>query len=323
MTRQAFPVLSERGLKPVTRRFLRAPRRDLEELPGVEPGTMLVFDVDGQYDAVDRRHLSGTEPYVLDAVAVSLVDMRPKVLPVDVQVPSASPADDFVIRSHFHCVVTKAALVARAGLTDVIDPLRTYLKQDRTLLALGANFGVDQLAIMRDEATSRVGAYCEVRPPRVPGMDVTLATVEVFTPHDLRTQEKRMRDERWEQRYTSLKLGGERESVDQMAELLANPGQAQALAVARGDTTAGEAATHAFAERTDMRKNLQQLVEALRETGHLDRIPVDAKPLVDSLTESITGQPVSAQSSRQAVDSGNPQVNDGPRYVVDEDDLAN
>ena len=131
-----------------------------------------------------------------------------------------------------------------------------------------------------------------------------------------------MRDERWEQRYTTLKLGGERDSVDQMAELLANPGQAQALAVARGDATAGEAATRAFTERTEMRQNLQQLVSVLRETGHLDRIPVDAKPLVDSLTESITGQPASAQVPRQALDRGKASADEGPRYVVDEDDLA-
>jgi hypothetical protein len=214
MNRRAFPVLSERGLKPVSRRFLRSPRRDLAELPAIEPGTVLVLDVNGQYEPLDRRHLSGTEPHVLDAIAVSLVDLRPKVLPVDLHVPSASPADDFVIRSYFHCVVSKAELVARFGLSDATEPLRTHLKQDRTLFTLGANFEVDQLAIMRDEATSRIAAYCEAHPPHVPGMDVTLATVEVFTPGDLRAQEKRMRDERWAQRYNALRLSGERDFAE-------------------------------------------------------------------------------------------------------------
>jgi len=261
MTRPAFPVLSERGLKPVPRRFLRSPRRDLDELPIIAPGTMLVFDVNGQYEALDRGHLSGTEPHVLEAIAVSLVDLRPKVLPVDIKVPSASPADDFVIRAHFHCVVSKAELVARLGLTDTIEPLRTHLKQDRMLLALGANFGVDQLAIMRDEAISRVAAYCETRPPQVPGMDVALAAVEVFTPDDLRTQEKRMRDERWAQRYNTLKLGGERDFVDQTSELLSNLELAQSLAVARGELSAAEAATRAYAERDALGKSFRHVAD--------------------------------------------------------------
>jgi hypothetical protein len=329
MTKQPFPVLNERALNPVGRRLLRSPRRDLTELPNVQPGTMLVFDVNGQYETTDRRHLSGAEQYLLDAIAVSLVDMRPRVLPVDVLVPSASPADDFLIRTHFHCVVAKADVVAKVGLTDAGEPLKTYLKQDRTLLALGANFGVDQLSILRDEATSRIAAYCEVRPPRVPGMDVMLATVEVFTPNDLRAQEKRMRDELWDQRYNTLKFSGERESVDQMSEMLANPEEAQALAVARGDISAGDAAVRAFAERDHKRESLQTFVDTLKQTGHLDRIPIDAKPLVDSLTESITGQPgpgtpipLGPPAARRAINGHTPAEEDeGPRYVVDKDDL--
>ncbi|MBV9012033.1 MAG: hypothetical protein JO272_08275 [Pseudonocardiales bacterium] len=195
MFQDPYPVIEERPLAAVARRFLRPTRRDLTELPEARPGTLWVFDAGGHYETFDRRYLSGTEPAVVDAVTVSLVDIRPRRVPVEMSIPSASPADDFVFRVDFRCVVTGPSVVAAAGLTDLTAPLRNYLTRDRKLLVMGMNFKVDDILALREEITARVSSYCEVNPPRIDGIKVELGAVTVRTPADLRTQETKIRPE--------------------------------------------------------------------------------------------------------------------------------
>ncbi len=329
MSKDPYPVIDERSLAAVPRRFLRSARRDVTELPEVRPSTVLVFDLNGQYETLDRRHLSGTEPTVLEAVAVSLVDIRRRLVLVDISMPSASPADDFLFRADFRCVVTSPSTVAAAGLTDVTVLLRNHLTKDWTLHGLGTKFGIDEIAALRAEAKARVSAYCKVNPPRIAGMDVALDTVAVFTPDDLRVQETKMRDERWEQKFRTLQRTGEQADVEYLTPLLEDAQLALALAVSRRDTTAGHAANQKFLQSVDQSKRLLELIQILEGAGHIDRIPVDAKFLVATLSEALTGRAPAAEPARIESDVtrgrlsiGGGNGSDDARFVPDEDDLV-
>lgn len=329
MSKDPYPVIDECSLPAVPRGFFRNARRDVTELPEARPGTLLVFDLNGQYETLGQRHLSGTEPTVLEAVAVSLVDIRQRRVPVDISMPSASPADDFLFRADFRCVVTSPSTVAAAGLTDVTVLLRNHLTKDWKLHGLGTKFGIDKIADLRAEAKARVSAYCEVNPPRIAGMDVALDTVAVFTPADLRAQEIKMRDERWVQKLRTLQRTGEQTDVEYVTSLLKDPQQALALAVSRRDTTAGHAADQEFLESADRSKKLLELIQVLQGAGHLDRIPVDAKFLVAALSEALTGRAPAVEPARIESDVtrgrlsiGGGDGSDDARFVPDEDDLV-
>jgi hypothetical protein len=177
----AYPVLEERRLGPVPRRGLLGGRRDPLELPALDPGAVLVFEVEGQYrPPLTRRHLRGTEPDVVNAVAVSLVDVRARVVPVTLVIPTLRPGHDFVVRATFRCRVTDAAEVAQAGLTDVGSLLAEHLRQDRELFVLGGReTDLEEVVEARARIHSRLRAYCMVAPPQLPGLEVVLATVDV------------------------------------------------------------------------------------------------------------------------------------------------
>lgn len=316
MSEDPYPVIEERPLAAVARRFFRTTRRDLADLPEARPGTLWVFDVGGHYEALDRRRLSGTEPVVLDAVAVSLVDIRPRRVPVELSIPSSSPADDFVFRADFRCRVTNPSMVVAAGLTDVTVPLHSYLKKDQILPVLGTGFTVDDITTFREEITARVFSYCEGDPPRIEGMEVALDAIAVRTPADLRTQETKMRDERWDQKLRSLQRTGEQTDVTRLTALLADPQRALALAVSLGDITAGQAADQEFSELDKRLNKSYEIIKFLQENGHLDRVPLDAKLLVDWHFEAITGSPQGYLAITGGDGSG------GAVFMPDEDDPA-
>ncbi|MBV9011914.1 MAG: hypothetical protein JO272_07670 [Pseudonocardiales bacterium] len=101
-----------------------------------------------------------------------------------------------------------------------------------------------------------------------------------------------------------------------MTPLLTDSQQALALAVSRGDATAWQAADRTFLELDERRKKLYEAIKILQETGHLDRIPVDAKLMIDSYFGTITGSP----QGHLAIAGGN--GSDDTWSMPDEDDLA-
>jgi hypothetical protein len=158
-------------------------------------------------------------------------------------------------------------------------------------------------------------------------MEVALDTVAVFTPDNLRAQESKMRDERWGQELRTLQRTGEQADIEYLTPLLEDA--QQALAVSRGDTTAGHAANQKFLESADRLKKKLELIQALQGAGHLDRILVDANFLVDSLSEALTGRGPAAEPARIESDVpqghlsiGGSDGSDDARFVPDEDDLV-
>src|SRR6476659_5007074 len=89
-----YPVVDERRLQPVRRRLLLGGRREPGELPVLPVGGIYVFLVNGDYRPYGRdRHIDFADSNVVDAVAVSVVQMRPWSVVAELVIPSASAAD--------------------------------------------------------------------------------------------------------------------------------------------------------------------------------------------------------------------------------------
>ncbi|MFB6392501.1 hypothetical protein AAFH96_05215 [Polymorphospora sp. 2-325] len=329
MSTTFWPLLTERTLGPAKSRLLLFARRDVTELPRQEPGTALVFTIGDRYEVLhERRHLTGREDIVVEAVAVSLVDVRERFVPVDILIPSASAADDFRIRVVFRCQVTDPEAVVRDGLTDISVSLGDYLRRDRRLESLGAMSGIDDLNEVRESVTAQVKAYCTVHPPRLSGVEVVFSTVEVSKPTGLVEHASRMRDEQWRQLEQRLRRSFEADDAGWIADLIrCGPEGVVALAISRGDITAGQAADRAYQVTDEKQRKLAEMLALLQKDGHLDRLRVDADILVDAFTDSITPRRAAAGPELGKVDrewerrgiAGKPARTED--LVLDEDEL--
>ncbi|EWC62545.1 hypothetical protein UO65_2135 [Actinokineospora spheciospongiae] len=250
--------------------------RDLSELPTPTPGTVLVFETaTGHHAATERRHLTGGEDVVVDAVAVALVDIRERLVPVRLALPSASPADEFTVTVDFRCRVTRADVVAAAGHHDVTRSLEIFLKRDTALSRMGAGSTIDQIGRVRAEVTARIDAFCKLRAPEIPGMEVTLAEVHVQTPADLAAHEKEKRDVVWSGAVDDLRAAAEDRDAARLEDYFRRgPAAVAGLGVSRGEINLAEAAEREYslaeARRNEMIKLLQSLPEGAFDTTTID-----------------------------------------------------
>jgi hypothetical protein len=303
-----YPVLEERRLARAGRRvFSRT--RDLSELPAQQPGTVLVFEVGSGYLAfTERRHLAGREDLVINAVAVSLIDVRPQTITVQMNLPSLDPADEFVVLVDFHCQVVDAEQVAAAGLHDLAGTLRHYLRQDPALIQLSTARSIEQINRVRGEITARIEAYYRLRAPRVAGMSIELLTMRVVTPRDLANHDRRMRDERWRQDHEGLVHHGEDQNISRMRGYFeGGPAAVAGLAAARGELDLNQATQREYDAMHGKRQELIELWKSLPE-AYQDTVAVDAQRIVDSVFDQILGSPAPRQ---QLTDDGRP----APRMV--------
>lgn len=283
----AYPIIDERPLDPATRGWLGR-SRDLTQLPRHIPGTVPVFEVQDGYVAFqERRHLGRREDLVVNAISVSIVDVRPKTVTVQLQVPSRSAADEFVLLVDFRCQVQEPETVAAFGMRDMAEPLRQYLRRDVSLTELGVQYSVEDINEVRKALSSRVDAYTRLRAPHVDGMSVGLGGVRVMTPKDLAKHERDLRDVRWEQSKAELEYAGEdrnakrlRAYVDGGADALAS------IALARGQLDL-ERAVEQSHEAAD--KKREQLIELLKKMPEEEwhTIAVDSQRIVGSLVDEL------------------------------------
>jgi hypothetical protein len=286
-----YPVVDERALDPAVRRWLGR-SRDLRELPKHIPGTVPVFEVrDGYVAFQERRHLGRREDMVINAISISTVDMRPRTVTVQLQVPSRSAADEFVLLVDFRCQVQDAEVVAETGTRDMTEPLRQYLRRDVSLTQLGVAYTVEQINEVREELSSRVDAYTRLRAPHVPGMTVTLAGVRVITPKDWANHERDMRDVRWGQRKAGLEHAGEDREVARLRTYVDDgPNALAALAAARGQLNLEQAVDRGYRTADEKRQQLIELLKSMPEE-QWDTIAVDSQRIVGSLVDELLDTP--------------------------------
>src|SRR4051794_38098392 len=95
MSGRAYPIVEELTLAP-PRRTIFGSRRDVAELPQQRPGTVLVFATPGGHEVLSgARHFNGREDVIIDAVAVSVIDTRERIVTIPVELPSGTVADSF------------------------------------------------------------------------------------------------------------------------------------------------------------------------------------------------------------------------------------
>ena len=297
----SYPVLEERILPAVPRKFLRSGRRELSQLPEWRIGSVFVFDTGRERIALrEHTHLTGAEDVVVDAVAVSVVDIRPRAVTAILTLPSASAADDFAVRATFRCQVTDPAVAAGYGSFDVASQLERHLKRDRKLLGLGASHSIENIAEIRDLVEARVEAYWEYHPLQVPGMTVAFAATSVLTPDELRAHEQLMRDEKWRQKLARLTSSGEDEQIKRMRELVTDGSAGlTALGLARREIHPVDAVRDAREDEERARSYLTAAVELLQKTGHMDYVGLDANGVVRTWYEQLTGHAMPQLADQQ------------------------
>lgn len=178
-----YPVLCEINLPAVPSKMFGRVRRDLDELPTSPPGTALVFQVDGQFHVYDeRRRLTGNEPFVTEALAVAVVNLRPHRFSTELTAHSRNPSEDFTIQVIAEAVVDRPELVTRAGALDLAQSLADHLRQDREVGRICAGRAIEEIASVRKMVDARMTSYYKHRPLYQPGIQISLQLVEVRTP---------------------------------------------------------------------------------------------------------------------------------------------
>jgi hypothetical protein len=286
-----YPVVEERSLDPAVRGLLGR-SRDPGQLPRHLPGTVPVFEIaDGYVAFQERRHLGRREDLVINAISVSVVDIRPKTVTVSLQLPSRSAADEFVLLVDFRCVVQDPEVVAAAGLRDVSEQLRHYLRRDVSLTQLGVGYSVEDINVVRDVLSSRVDAYTRLRAPHIDGMTVMLAGVRVVTPKDLANYERDMRDVRWGQNKAELVNAGEDRNAERLRPYIeGGPNALATLALARGELNLENAVDRGHQSAEDKRKQLMEILKTMPEE-EWHTIAVDSQRIVSSLVDELIGSP--------------------------------
>lgn len=329
-----YPVLEERPLPAVPRRFLRGGRRDVTELPQWRLGCVLVFHTGRDRIALrEHTHLTGAEEPVVDAVAVSVVDIRPRAVTAQLVLPSASAADDFTVRVGFRCQVTDPEVAAGHGAFDLGRQLEEHLERDRKLLGLGASHTVEQIADMRDLVEARVEAYWEYHPLEVRGLSIAFTSTSVLTPAELRAHEQQMRDERWRQDYTKLTSVGEDTEIARMRDLVADGSAGlTALGLARREIHPIDAVRDAREDEQVARQNdqlarerLSEAIRLLQDSGRMDYVRLDVDSLAEAWYEQLTGrsmpQPADSQIGAAGPEAIAGSVEEEDSEPLDETDL--
>lgn len=291
---------SSRGFLGLGRR-----RRDADELPQAGAHELWVYRVDGRY-VISRGELARDDDNVVRADCVSLVDVSRGVpVTVEMTIPSAE-ASDFTMRITFACTVTDPAAVVRENV-QASEVILAYLQRDSRLGHLALNLRMIDLNRLRREATGRIRAYTEVKPPDVHGMELRFLGVEVLTPPDLEQFEKLRREAEAEVALKRQRVGyNQDDEID--AEL-----HSQSLA---GHRRGGR---HA-AESADQEHDQERARKAQRHSQQLQAEQLEfARREVEYAFDAIGGDPLKALIFAQA--KGEIDTKDlAERLVADERD---
>jgi CHAT domain-containing protein len=159
-------------------------RRDNSGIPAIKAHEVLVWRVGGRY-VVDSGKLRARNDTVVRASSVSIVSIRPGTeVEVSFQVDSAD-ALEFSVKVTFLCSVLDPAVVVRDEQVNVADALLAYLRRDRDLFYLGLNHRVEEIAEVRAKVATQIHAYTTLRPLKIPGMEIALASVQLWTPAEV------------------------------------------------------------------------------------------------------------------------------------------
>lgn len=271
----SYPIVAQYELDdPVKRGPLGLiKRRDSSDIPKIKPHEVLVWRVGSRY-VVDARQLQVSDDTVVRASSVSVVSVRPSTeVEVSFQIDSEDAAK-FTIKVTFICSVLEPIVVVRDGQVDAADALLAYLRGYQDLFSVGLDHPVTEVNRVRTKMAVQIKSYMALRPPAIPGIDVTSATVQVETPGAL----GKLREISREQQIKREKEKGEALiDEDRQTRLLkkaesfkkavgSDPNNAISLAYADGGMTSQQ-----FADR------MAQMEEASRQREQVERLTAETR----------------------------------------------
>jgi len=182
-TAPPYPIVAQHELDDPVRRgplgLLK--RRDLDDIPKIKPHEVLIWRVGSRY-VLDRRELRAHDDTVVRASSVSVVSVRPDTeVEVSFRIDSED-ASEFTVKVTFICSVLDPVVVVRDGQVNAADALIAYLRGYQDLFSLGLEHPIKEINKVRTKMAVQVKSYMTLRPPKIPGMEITSATVQIETP---------------------------------------------------------------------------------------------------------------------------------------------
>ena len=277
-----YPIVAQHELEdPVGRGPMGLlKRRENTEIPKIKPHEVLVWRVGGRY-VVDRRELRSRDDIVVRASSVSVVSIRPATEVAVSFLVDSMDAAEFTVKVTFICSVVDPVMVVRDGQVDASDALLAYLRGYQDLFQLGLGHRLSEVNKVRTEMAFQVKAYMAQRPPRIPGMAITSATVQVVTPVPL----SRISEIDAEQKVELAKRLGEAHIADKWQDHVLrakdkmtraigdSPRDAIDYAHAEGGLSSQEYAErmHGIGETREQREQIEQMTERTRRHELEDR----------------------------------------------------
>jgi hypothetical protein len=247
-----YPIVAQHELDDPDRRgpLGLMKRRKLEDIPKIKPHEVLVWRVGGRY-VLDRRELRAHDDTVVHASSVSVVSVRPDT---EVEVSfliDAQDAAEFTVKVTFICSVLDPVVVVRDGQVNAADALIAYLRGYQDLFNLGLEHPIREINKLRTKMAIQVKSYMTLRPPKIPGMEITSATVQIETPTVLADigkltteQEIELRKQNHAALLDSNRQSHILEQANRMEAVGRNPEAALGLAYADGGMTSPEFVSH-------------------------------------------------------------------------------
>jgi hypothetical protein len=264
-------------------------RRKLEDIPKIKPHEVLVWRVGGRY-VMDRRELRAHDDTVVHASSVSVVSVRPDT---EVEVSfliDAQDAAEFRVKVTFICSVLDPVVVVRDGQVNAADALIAYLRGYQDLFSLGLDHPIREINKLRTKMAIQVKSYMTLRPPKIPGMEITSATVQIETPTVLADIGKLTTEQEIElrkQNHAAL-LDSNRqthilEKANRMEVVGRNPESALGLAYADGGMTSPEwvSQLHQREESRLQRERMDAMAATARQHELEDRYEQRRQDLED------------------------------------------
>lgn len=181
MTHPDYPIIEQRWLK-APQRGLLGRRRTRDEIPVAAANQRLVYKIDGEL-VEDDTSMSLKNDRILRADFVTLVDVSAHVR-VPVQLTIRSEEDSKLrVEVTFTCTVTKAVEVARTGV-NAAKVLTVYLESHHKFYELAIGHTVAQINEIRRMVNAQVTSFTTIQPPQIPGMHVSMASIQVHTPEE-------------------------------------------------------------------------------------------------------------------------------------------
>lgn len=253
----SYPIVAQYQLDDPDRRgpFGILKSRKGGDIPKIKPHEVLVWRVGGRY-IVDRRELRTHDDTVVRASSVSVVSVRPDTeVEVSFKIDSQDAAE-FTVKVTFICSVLDPVVVVRDGQVNAADALIAYLRGYQDLFDLGLKHPIREINKVRTEMALQVKSYMTLRPPKIPGMEITSATVQIETPPVLADFGKLTTEQEMElrkQHHAALLDSNEQthllEKANRMEAVSRDPRAALGLAYADGGMTSPE-----FADRIHQRE---------------------------------------------------------------------